>query len=418
MTSKNKPITDSLREAAAVLGHNDIDETAETVNPMALAHKRFRITEHAVDTRAYGTSKQATSSWVPICSHLEVLALTRAVNGANWGLLLAVKDDDGFLHEVTVPKELLAGSGEEYRRQLFAHGFRLSTGKWAKEALHDYLLTAQPANRARMVDRIGWHDEKFVLPNECMGDQTGAKFVLQQGSSSDNPYSKSGSLDEWKSNVAGLAGENSRLLFALSASFAAPLVNIVGAESGGFHFRGVSSTGKSTVLTLAASVWGKGSLDGYIKQWRATDNALEGLALLHCDTPLMLDELGQVESKAAGQAAYMLANGSGKARSNRDGSAKSIAKWRCLFLSTGEIGLTDKLAETGQKIAAGMAIRVLDIRADAGCGLGIFDKIAPDENPGDYAQKIKYVSSRYYGVAGPMFVSKLIEHGRMRLWRN
>lgn len=411
MNTIDNSISNILSRGAEFLGKSDADESTTTLNPMSLAHKRFRVTEHAVETCAYGSNKQANSKWVWLCSHLEILALTRAVNGASWGMLLAVKDDDGFVHEVIVPKGLFAGSGEEYRRQLFDHGFRLAHGKWAKEALQEYLTTAQPANRARSVDQVGWHDEKFVLPDECIGGQTGTKFVLQHGSSSDLPYSKSGTIDEWKSNVASLADGNSRLLFAVSASFAAPLVNIAGAESGGFHFRGGSSTGKSTVLTLAASVWGKGSLDGYIKQWRATDNALEGLALLHCDTPLMLDELGQVESKAAGQAAYMLANGSGKARSNRDGSAKSIAKWRCLFLSTGEIGLTDKLAETGQKIAAGMAIRVLDIRADAGCGLGIFDKIALDEDAGDYAQKIKYVSSKYYGLAGPMFVSKLIEQG-------
>src|SRR3712207_8019446 len=38
---------------------------------------------------------------------------------------------------------------------------------------------------------------------------------------------------------------NSRLVFALSIAFAAPLLYPTSSESGGFHFRGQSSTGKT-----------------------------------------------------------------------------------------------------------------------------------------------------------------------------
>ena len=39
---------------------------------------------------------------------------------------------------------------------------------------------------------------------------------------------------------------NSRMVFALSVAFAGPLIEPAGEDSGGFHLRGVSSTGKST----------------------------------------------------------------------------------------------------------------------------------------------------------------------------
>lgn len=56
----------------------------------------------------------------------------------------------------------------------------------------------------------------------------------------------------------------------------------------------------------------------------------------------------------------MLANGSGKARATRDGSARKSAHWRLLFLSSGEIGLADKVAEDnrGRRAAAGSLIQM------------------------------------------------------------
>lgn len=73
-------------------------------------------------------------------------------------------------------------------------------------------------------------------------------------------------------------------------------------ESGGFHFRGSSSSGKTTALHLAASVFGQPSR--YIRLWRTTANGLEGLAALHNDSLLILDELSQADPKEAGEAAY------------------------------------------------------------------------------------------------------------------
>ncbi|WP_457589305.1 DUF927 domain-containing protein, partial [Legionella pneumophila] len=46
--------------------------------------------------------------------------------------------------------------------------------------------------------------------------------------------------------------------------------------------------------------------------WRSTTNGLEGLAALHNDGLLILDELSQMDPREAGEAAYLLANGQGK----------------------------------------------------------------------------------------------------------
>ena len=101
------------------------------------------------------------------------------------------------------------------------------------------------------------------------------------------------------------------MIFALSTAFAAPILKILGEDSGGFNIKGNSSTGKSTALTVAASVWGSPK---YLQQWKSTDNAMEAIANSYNNCLLCLDELGQVDGNIASDMIYMLANGSGKNR--------------------------------------------------------------------------------------------------------
>ena len=53
------------------------------------------------------------------------------------------------------------------------------------------------------------------------------------------------------------------------------------------------------------------------------------------DTILILDELSAVEAKEAAMAIYALTSGTGKGRSDRDGSLRQSLKWRTMVLSTG-----------------------------------------------------------------------------------
>ena len=83
----------------------------------------------------------------------------------------------------------------------------------------------------------------------------------------------------------------------------------------------------------------------------------------------------QVDPKEAGEIAYMLANGSGKARANKNGAARTRQEWRLLFLSAGEVGLAQHIRESGKKSKAGQTVRLVDVSADAGQGYGLFDTL-------------------------------------------
>jgi putative DNA primase/helicase len=158
---------------------------------------------------------------------------------------------------------------------------------------------------------------------------------------------------------------------------------------------GESSTGKTTALRVAASVFG--AYD-YMSRWRVTINGLEALASIRSDTLLILDELSQVDSREAGEAAYLLANGMGKARANRNGHAKSRQEWRLLFLSAGEIGLAQHLQEAGKKIKAGQQVRLVDISADAEQGQGIFENLHDFSSGALLSQALLNNTQKYYGT--------------------
>lgn len=342
------------------------------------------------------------SEW--LCSWLVIRALTRDDSGINWGRVLEFRDADKVSRQWTMPMELLGGNGDELARELLRLGLRIAPGSAIKKCLVEYITNADTADRARCVLKTGWHDKCFVLPHKVFGISNEI-VLLQSDSHIATDYCLLGTLEGWQKHVAEKCIGNSRLILAVSVAFAAPLLSIVCAESGGFHLRGISSSGKSTALIIAASVWGGRS---YVQNWRATDNGLEGLAMQHNDTLLVLDELSQVDPRHAGEVAYMLANGQGKVRAGKSGAARQRYTWRLLFLSSGEISLASHMMEVGKKAKAGQEVRMVDIPADAGCEKGIFECLHEHNQADHFADSLKLACNKHYGIAGDTFLHKLV----------
>ncbi len=348
-------------------------------------------------------SKDFQRQW--ICSQLFIPAYTRDERGENWGRLLVFQDRDGASHRWAMPMLLLKGSGEELRGELLRLGVEISTNQKARRLLGDYLQQWRPEHRARCVSRTGWFGDVFVFPESTIGEKD-ERIIFQTEYLHGFTYRQRGELDDWREHVSRYCVGNSRLVFAVSAAFASMLIESAGDESGGFHYRGGSSSGKTTALKVAASVYGA---PDYVQKWRATSNGLEAVAEQHNDTLLILDELAQVDPRDAGETAYLLANGSGKARAGRNGYAREVKQWRLLFLSAGELGLAEHMLQVGKKVKAGQEIRMADIPADAGKELGVFDDIQGHENGAVFSRKLIEASSKYYGVASLEFIEQAIK---------
>lgn len=341
-----------------------------------------------------------------LCSRLDVAAATRDQEGVGWGYLLRFSDPLGKPKQWAMPARMLSGDGGEYRAFLLNMGLRIATAPAARNRLTEYIQTRELKEFATCTDRIGWHGAAFVLPHETIGGE-GERIVFQSDSPMENTFRSKLGATAWRDRIGALCVGNSRMVFAVACAFAGPLLRPAGMESGGFHYRGDSSSGKTTALRLAASVYGGPS---YMQRWRTTDNALEAIAAQHCDSLLILDELAQVEGKVAGECAYMLANEQSKARATRNGAPRARLSWRLLFLSAGELGLADHMAEGMKRTRTGQEVRMADVPADAGAGLGAFEHIHDFAGPAAFASHLTREAQACYGAPGRAFVEWACEN--------
>jgi uncharacterized protein (DUF927 family) len=347
-----------------------------------------------------------------ISDPFEVVGEARDASGSGWSVVVRVKARDGRVTTLVIPRASLGNGGNEARNLLADAGLTFETAQGRKEKLTSALMRVKGPRTIERTEVTGWHRGRFVLPSHTIG-QGGGEEVLFTGEATSLKYATAGDYETWKREVAGRAVGNPLLMFALSCGFAAPLLRLLDGEGGGFHFRGSSSSGKSTLLVTAGSIWGgdpNGGQLGFGHTWRTTGNALESLAEAHNDTLLCLDEFAQVDPRDAGGAAYMLANGEAKGRLRSDSRRRPQAKWLLLFLSSGEIGLADHVSADGKsgRVAAGQELRLLDISAQAGAGLGIWKTLDAGETAAARSEAVKVAAKAHFGHAGPLFIERLL----------
>ena len=150
-------------------------------------------------------------------------------------------------------------------------------------------------------------------------------------------------------------------------------------------------------------MWGGPS---HVRPWRATDNGLESVCVLHNDNLLILDEVGQVSAAVLSECGYLIANGMGKTRSGKDSSLRKSHTWRLLFLSSGEIGFAEKLSEKGLKARAGQEVRFVGIPTDA----GMLSELHGLPDAGALSNRLKELAGQHYGHAGRAFLQWLADN--------
>jgi len=362
--------------------------------------KGYRLKEDGVYAICIGKDNVEVPIW--LCSPLKVSALTRDIKSTRWGRYVEVLDDDGITHSFAMPMEQLIG--KSFINPLVNRGLTFSLD--GVKDVNDYLMKAKPIQRARSVSKTGWYENLFVLPNKVIGE-TDEQVVYQNSSSTLCNFEELGVLKQWQDNVSSLAKGNTRLAFGISTAFATMVLPLVGGESGGIHFRGGSSRGKTTILTIAKSVLGNPES---LPRWSSTVNGLEALASNHNHTLLCLDELSQlaeVSPKNAGEAVYQLGNGQGKQRMKNNGELSEATSWQLLYLSTGEVSLQSVFKTAGLQVRAGQEVRFIDLPADASAGLGAFDTVQNFPDGNHFSLAIKESALKYYGTAATAFLEKV-----------
>ncbi|WP_169391430.1 MULTISPECIES: DUF927 domain-containing protein [Psychrobacter] len=386
------------------------DKAVMLNEPMIYDDGRFELYHDGLYLAKYNLDDPANITFkykMRICSALEVIAQTRDDTSNSWGRLLKWHDADNKLHQWAMPLALLQGDAREYRRELANQGLLITTNQKHRVYLDAYIQDYPAYQRALCVSKLGWYGERFVLPDTTLGGDDNELIVYQSSHAINSTLAQKGSLEQWRDNLCQPLADQSRFVFSIACAFAGQLLEPLGYDGGGFHLLGSSSMGKSLSLKVAASVWG--NPDNYVKTWRQTDNALESTACQHNDSFLALDEISECDPKIIGKCVYMIGNGQGKGRSTVSGHNRKTSTWRLIFLSNGEEALDKFMAQVGQKTNAGIEVRIAHIDADAGKGLKTFDSLVLAATGEAQADKIRTLSSSYFGSAGMAWLEYLTQ---------
>lgn len=281
------------------------------------------------------------------------------------------RDSRGAWRSVIVPRERL-GDARMLVAALRPHGCLVTTGNAA--AAMRYLDAFERDNgslieQARCAASTGWHEGQFVLPETLAPEGVeriqldGSPEQLRMFSSLRPAYEADVELHVLALRPPMDASRECSL--AVFAALAAPLLHMLRQGNFAVHLSGDSSRGKTSMLRIAASVFGDPRSTGWVASWNTTLSGLEHRASLLNDLPQIYDEVGVVGVEAAEQYVYTLCNGEGRQRSTKELNLRETLRWRTVVLSTGERELADEASAN-----TGAQARVINLSVNNFGGLG------------------------------------------------
>lgn len=211
-----------------------------------------------------------------------------------------------------------------------------------------------------------------------------------------------GNKSEWiemlNKEVIGNTELETIIAISLSSALVYVLNELIDGESIFVHLSGDSTTGKSTALMLALSVWG--SCDPHTKSlflnWNATSNALMRMMKNNNGILVGIDESSVSTIEDFSKIIYQLANGKERIRMNKELKMDESGAWKTTIISTGENSLKGSSNQN-----KGISVRILE-----------FNNIQWTKSA-ENAERIKNCVLNHYGHIWEDFVNKIIELGEI-----
>jgi len=206
--------------------------------------------------------------------------------------------------------------------------------------------------RQRVTSRFGRGraDGPFFFP----GLSAGVEFV-PSGAGEAALYrayaSRWGTFQGWLEAARVVADEGLLIpQVAVLAALVPPLQRKLQIPNFILDIHGNTSTGKSTSLRLAASVYGRPrDPDSLLLQWMNTSTAVEQVATVCGELPVFLDDAQHCPSEMKRSVIYMIANGRGKGRGGGWGGVRETPTWHTVALSTSEEPLQEASPHEGAR---------------------------------------------------------------------
>ena len=232
-------------------------------------------------------------------------------------------------------------------------------------------------------------------------DEASSNFALTPPSGLEtlsSGWTTAGTWEEWL-GIVEILRDHPLAMLAIYASVASVLQHIVKCSNYAVDWSNETSSGKTTALRVAASVWGYPADDddeGFIYSWDTTKVWVERAAGFLHSLPLILDETKRVKNpKRVADTLYDFCSGKGKGRGTLQGVDK-ILTWNTVLLSTGEQRLTSFTNDGGTRA------RVLALQGAPIAG--------PARTAGIVANTVRGRLYGHYGHLGRKVVEYLVFH--------
>lgn len=289
--------------------------------------------------------------------------------------------DRGAWRLRAVDRETLSTATKITRLAAFGMDITSTTARQIVDYFREVLrLNAASIPAVRTSDRLGWHGREFIPFSDRIKCDAADSFrdIARQ-------LTQKGDFELWRSTMVKLR-ENIYFRLITTASFAAPIVELVGGLPFVVHLWGGTGTGKTVALCAAASVWGRGAYanNSLVQSFKATNYALEEKAAFLYSLPMLIDEGQTYRSDEFNSLIMNLTEGKGKSQGAAAGGIKKLRHWNGCFITTAEEDLIK------QNSGGGTANRVISIEAKK--------KVVED---GHAAMQ---VIGNNYGFAGRMYI--------------
>ena len=363
------------------------NKTAFTDAPLILNCGRWVANDLGVVLN--DVTSQGVPTTITACSH-PILPVERFINvdTDTEKIKLAFYRDQRW-------REIIVDCGTVFNKtsiaQLADRGI-LVTSESAKDLVR-YLsdtisLNAQEIPLYKSIGRLGWIDGDFIPYNNSVKYDGDADFK----SVYDN-VRECGQYEAWLDHVKELRKDiNIRLV--LAASFASPLIEVVGALPFILHLWGTTGFGKTVSLMVASSIWGNPEMGCLTRTMNMTANAMARTSCFLYNIPFCADELQQIKTNwgTYDSLVMYLTEGIDRGRAKARGGVEQTRTWRNSFIFTGEEPVTKGVSGGGVKN------RVIEIECD--------HKIIQD---GNYTANLVKANYGHAGKAFIGFLSRLVE---------
>lgn len=357
-------------------------------------------------------------------SHAAILVTGKArdVEGDNESIRLSWSRGNGWRHRL-VDRATVANA--RLLTDLAAFGYPVTSNQ--AKAQVDYISDLEAANfeslpSARTVNHLGWqsgNESSFLIGKELSKayegeavvktvanphsmDWVNGDVIFRPNAPGDDQivsgYKAEGNLEKWIEAVESIQNYP-RIMAALYASFAAPLLAILDCPNFVVDLCSITSQGKTTTQRLAASVWGvpdERSPSAAITTWETTFVGVERLSAVICDLPLILDDTKRARRpEDIAKVLYMVTSGRGKTRGSLRG-LQLTPVYRTVLITSGEQPATSFTNDGGTRM------RVLPIEGQP------FERA--DIATGKIVENLNLTIRQNYGLAGRTFIQRLIEN--------